>query len=186
MSSEVPERFKPKPRAQRQEWKPFFLAMLILEGTIASAAREAGVSYRTVMAQRQKDKDFAAAMLDAVELHTQRLEKEAIRRAVDGVEKAVYFRGVVVGKERQYSDGLLQFLLRARRPDVYRENNTNVSVSATAAAAGQINNETLYVIPDSDRRQEVAAILQEALGTAQRNDVTHLPQQPELPPPPAE
>ena len=49
------------------------------------------------------------------------LEPEAIRRAVDGVEKAVYYRGAQVGVEREYSDTLLIFLLKGWKADRYTE-----------------------------------------------------------------
>ena len=50
------------------------------------------------------------------------LEAEALRRALKGTEKPVYQNGKQVGAIREYSDLLLIFLLKARRPTVYREN----------------------------------------------------------------
>jgi hypothetical protein len=41
------------------------------------------------------------------------LEEEAHRRAVEGIDEDVYFKGEVVGQKRVYSDGLLQTLLKA-------------------------------------------------------------------------
>lgn len=50
-----------------------------------------------------------------------RLEQEAIRRAVDGTNKPVFFQGEIVGFEKEYSDTLLVLLLKAHKPDKYRE-----------------------------------------------------------------
>ena len=50
------------------------------------------------------------------------LEPEAIRRAVEGVEKPVYQGGELVGYVREYSDTLLIFLLKGGKPHKYREN----------------------------------------------------------------
>jgi hypothetical protein len=50
------------------------------------------------------------------------LEDEALRRAVEGVEEPVYQGGKQVGVIRKYSDALLMFLLKAARPEKYREN----------------------------------------------------------------
>ena len=47
------------------------------------------------------------------------MEQEAFRRALDGVEEPIFHRGVQVGSVTKYSDNLLQFLLRGRRPNVY-------------------------------------------------------------------
>jgi hypothetical protein len=41
---------------------------------------------------------------------------EAFRRAVKGVGEDRFFQGSVVGEVTRYSDSLLMFLLRARRP----------------------------------------------------------------------
>lgn len=57
----------------------------------------------------------------AFEQSIQRMEVEAQRRAVDGTRKPVYYKGVKVGAVQEYSDNLMMFLLKARRPEVYRE-----------------------------------------------------------------
>lgn len=49
------------------------------------------------------------------------LEQEARRRAVDGVEDFRLDRDGGEHTFRRYSDTLLIFLLKAKRPDVYRE-----------------------------------------------------------------
>ena len=161
-------------------WEALFLASLLTEGTIAAAAREAGIAYRTVMRKRQKDPAFAEQMRVAQEMHTQALEREMYRRAVEGIEEPIMFRGEVVEKVRRYSDQLLMFALRARRPDVYRESANNVNV----AVDGRVQfSQPITVVPDADRRAEVAKILQDALGEERKNDVTLLPAPAELPAP---
>lgn len=58
---------------------------------------------------------------------TDRLEQEAWRRAVEGVEEPVFGSGgreigtVQVGNIKKYSDSLLMFLLKGSRPDKFRE-----------------------------------------------------------------
>ena len=56
------------------------------------------------------------------------IEAEAHRRAVDGVDKDVYFQGTVVGKEKVYSDTLLSKLLEA-----------NIQKFRKASAGGSTN-----------------------------------------------
>lgn len=80
---------------------------------------------------KKTDPQFASAYDDAIEDGHDVLEDEALRRAVDGVARDVYYQGEVVGQEQQYSDGLLQFMLAGRRPERYRPNhqiNTQVNV----------------------------------------------------------
>lgn len=46
---------------------------------------------------------------------------ELYRRGVDGVKKGVYHKGERVAEETEYSDGLLQMLLKAEQPDKYSD-----------------------------------------------------------------
>lgn len=87
-----------------QQKRDAFLKAYERLGTITHAAKEAGVSRRTVYNWQQADEDFALAMHDCREQVTEDLEREAVRRAKDG------------------SDTLLIFLLKANRPEKYREN----------------------------------------------------------------
>src|SRR3546814_693854 len=64
---------------------------------------------------------FAAEWADALEAAIDALDAEARRRALDGVEVPHFHQGRVAGTVRKYSDSLLMFLLRAHRPDRYRE-----------------------------------------------------------------
>jgi len=47
------------------------------------------------------------------------LEQEVRRRAVEGIEEAVYSGGEQVGTVRRFSDRLLALLMRARKPDEF-------------------------------------------------------------------
>ena len=90
-------------------------------GVITYAARKAGVARQTVYDWCAADPDFKAAFEHALAESTELLEAEAYRRAHDGVLKPVFQGGARVGSVREYSDTLLIFLLKARKPDVYRE-----------------------------------------------------------------
>jgi hypothetical protein len=58
----------------------------------------------------------------AKEMAADRLEEEAWRRAVDGVDEPVgFYRGKPSAWVKRYSDTLLIFLLKALRPEKYRE-----------------------------------------------------------------
>lgn len=103
----------PKPR---RDWRPAFIADLQSNGIVSHAAIAAGIDRQTAYNEYHRNKGFAAEWEDAIEAATDSLEKEAIRRARDGVEEPVFYQGEQVGKVKRYSDGLLMFLLRANRP----------------------------------------------------------------------
>jgi hypothetical protein len=63
---------------------------------------------------------FAERWSEALDEAVERMEREAMRRGVEGYEQPVYYRGRRVGKIKRYSDTLLMFLLRANRPEKYR------------------------------------------------------------------
>lgn len=95
-------------------------------GIVSHSCKLAGVGRKTFYEWVEKDPDFAEQAKDAEKAATELLEKEALRRAVEGVEhkKGVYHAGKKIGTEkvREYSDTLLIFLLKARDPKRYREN----------------------------------------------------------------
>jgi hypothetical protein len=117
------ERTPKKARARKDDWRPRFLAAFGEHVTVSEACRVAGVSRRNVYDERARSEAFAADWAEIEEGSTERLEAEALRRAVEGwVERPVFDKeGVQVGEVRKFSDTLLIFMLKARRPDTYRE-----------------------------------------------------------------
>lgn len=63
--------------------------------------------------------DFYPRWLRADQDGVDRLEDEATRRSVEGVEKPVYQTGVMVGTVTEYSDTLLMLKMRGKRPETY-------------------------------------------------------------------
>lgn len=101
-----------------------FLAAFVLNGTITHAAEAVGVDRRNHYHWLEQE-EYAAAWAEAQEAAADRLEKEAIRRAVDGLKRFKFTsKGDPIldpdtGKpyyELEYSDRLLECLLRANRP----------------------------------------------------------------------
>jgi hypothetical protein len=111
-----------------------FLAAFAKTGNITRAAALAKVA-RSRHYEWMDDPDYAAAFAAAGEEACDLLESEARRRAVDGIEEPVVYQGELsvkldsLGRRtarpltiRRYSDVLLIFLLKAQRPDKYRDN----------------------------------------------------------------
>jgi hypothetical protein len=93
-------------------------------GTVVHAAQHVGLPRRTHYKWLKKDPTYARQIAEAEEEAIQHLEREARRRAMVGVEEPVYYRGQVCGAVRKYSDTLLIFLLKAKRPDIYRDHQS--------------------------------------------------------------
>ena len=102
-------------------WVAPFIAELRQHGLLNTAARVAGVTPRRVAKLREESAEFDYLVTDALEEAADVLEAEARRRAVEGVEKGVYYQGEEVGTETVYSDSLLTTLLKAKRADEFAE-----------------------------------------------------------------
>ena len=146
-------------RAHGEALKVAFLESYANLGIIRSACEEAGIVRSTVDNWRKVDPDFAARMLQARQEATDRLEREALRRGVEGVEKPVYQGGVEVGAIREYSDPLLMLMLKANDPKRYRE---NIRAEVSGPDGGAIVHEVLPSMQDHER-QLLRKVLEEAV-----------------------
>lgn len=101
--------------------KRAFLQAFRIMGTIYHAAQQAQVHRRTVLRWKKEDPVFRAAFNEAAEDATDIVEGQARVRANAGVKKTVYYKGKAVGHQLEYSDTLSIVLLKAYRPDKFRE-----------------------------------------------------------------
>jgi hypothetical protein len=146
-----------------------FLSAYARVGTVAVAARTARVG-RASHYVWLKDATYQVAFTETEEVAVQYLEDEARRRAMEGIQEPVIYQGALcfeplrdlktgeIKRDRKgqpllsttpltiprKSDNLLMFLLKALRPEVYRE---HVKVAAAASAPPRIK----VVFPDRDK-----------------------------------
>src|SRR5262244_1308208 len=101
-----------------------FLESYRLWANISYACLAANIGRTTVYEWQEKDPVFALAMRQAGDAATERLEREAWRRATEGTpyKRTSYWHGEPVGTDEkiEYSDQLMMLLLRDRKPDIYR------------------------------------------------------------------
>jgi hypothetical protein len=99
-----------------------FLAALEKGFSVTAAAAAAGVNRTLLYKWRTRSPAFTAAWNDAVMTAIDLLEDEALRRAVYGVERPVFYRGKQVGAVTTYSDRLLMLLLQRHDARLQRIN----------------------------------------------------------------
>ena len=80
-----------------------------------------GVGRLALYNWKADDPEFSAEWEAALELGTDALEDEAVRRGRDGCIEPVFYKGRECGGVKKYSDTLLIFMLKARRPERFRE-----------------------------------------------------------------
>jgi hypothetical protein len=112
----MPNRIKFTSRAREA-----FLTHLAQTSNVTESAELVGMSRRGIYDVRERDEAFRQSWDEAVEIATDLLEKEARRRALDGWEEPVFYRGEEIGKTRLYSDRMLELLLKAHRPDRFKD-----------------------------------------------------------------
>ena len=88
---------------QSNDLKRAAIASYVEYGTVTAACRAAGIGRTTWYDWKKADSDFAQAVADAEESVADKLEQEAIRRAMDS------------------SDTMLIFLLKGLRPGRYAD-----------------------------------------------------------------
>lgn len=174
-------------------WVHPFLDHLKTSGNMAESCRAVGVKYGAMMAMKQRDADFAAAVDEALEESYDALEAEARRRAFEGVHEPIVHQGRLSfvterylddeGNEqyrmvldangqpipltvRKYSDSLMQFLLKG-----YRRRKFGDKQEITGADGGP-----LQVADESKRAARVAQLmaLAQRRKDAQGEDISDL------------
>jgi hypothetical protein len=101
--------------------KRIFLEAYQKNGVLKYACAAANVHRQTYYDWLRDDPTFATAAREAREVAIEALEEEAHRRAIEGVEDPIYYKGEFVATVRKPSDTLMIFLLKANRPEKYRE-----------------------------------------------------------------
>jgi hypothetical protein len=124
-------------------------------GDLFDACRQCAVSPIFVRTWMKDDKEVAAALTEAERVGALALQSEAIRRATQGVEKGVYFKGVMVDTETVYSDGLLQTLLKGRLPEVFGKDAEGIAITG--------NNVQVNIMPRANSYDEWLAMKDKTL-----------------------
>lgn len=97
-----------------------FLDVLRSTCNVSEAARAVGIS-RTTAYQHRADASFAIAWDEAEQEAADRLEREAWRRAAEGTKKPIVYKGKITGHYLEYSDRMLELLLKAHRPEKFKD-----------------------------------------------------------------
>ena len=103
-----------------------FLQKLKETANVSLSADLVGISRVRAYQVRKKDKAFAEAWDEAIEIGIDNLEHEARRRAMHGTRKPVFYKGEICGYMREYSDKLMEILLRGHRGQRYDRNLTDL------------------------------------------------------------
>jgi hypothetical protein len=156
---------RPSTELNRSRRQAAFLKAFSAGGIVLRAAQETGVSRRTIYWWLADDPVFKAKFDLAIEDAADLLEAEARRRAEFGWEEPVYQGGQQVGVVRKYSDALMITLLKAMKPDVYKD---RVEADVISKATATIDPRSSSDAELAERLERAAAILRAGGATSPR------------------
>lgn len=130
-------------RTAKKDWRPAFLLALAKTGSVVRACQKSKVVRSVAYKRRSDEPAFAEAWKEAEEIGVELMEAEARRRAVEGCKRPVFHAGKKCGEILEYSDTLLIFLLKAHRPEKYRERSE-------VKHSGNIVQTVLFLPPKND------------------------------------
>lgn len=106
-----------------------FLECLAESPDVSRACSIVKVSRPAAYDKQRTDPEFAEKWAIAWKRGWDAVEEEALRRAKEGVDRPVFQGGRKVGVVREYSDGLLQFLLKGNKKSIYAERTENLNAN---------------------------------------------------------
>ncbi|MEX6723382.1 hypothetical protein [Parapedomonas caeni] len=121
-----------KPARWTMARRETFIARLAESGNVTAAAKAARMPRSAAYRLRRTSAPFAAAWDEAIQVALDALEAAMLERAINGVEKTVYYGGQQCGTVRHYSDAAAMFILRSRRPEIYARPQTERDSPETA------------------------------------------------------
>ncbi len=128
-------------------------------GTMHSAAMAAGLTVWAVDRWVTTDLySFKKRREMALQVYDDMLDAEIDRRAVEGVDKPVIYKGEITGTYKEYSDNLLMFRRKQRDPS-YRDNfTTEIHSTRTDVRITKITVRSVHDLPTVDEGQTVPEV----------------------------
>lgn len=131
-----------------------FLEAFTASGSIQTAARWSQCHRRAHYEWLKNDPSYAPRFEEALKAAARKFEDEAVRRAVHGTTKGVYYKGKKVAVEREYSDQLLALLLKANNPEKFGDKSKLDVNVARVTSIEQVPTEVLLqLLPEAERAE---------------------------------
>ena len=139
---------------------------------MAWAAKAAGVGRRTVYDHLQADPEFGERWQDALDTAADSLEGELIRRAVEGEQVPVYYKGKVVGHKTRKSDALLVCAIKNLQRRREREVRKNSPLRRMFGGGGSTSGRRIFE-PNAEDAGAAEATVMEGLSDQDETAPVH-------------
>ena len=150
-----------------------FFAAYSKTGVVTLAAEMAEIDRRSHSFWLHNDKDYPALFQEAHAAACDTIEAEMRRRAIDGVDKPVFYKGQPCGTVKEYSDTLLAMLANGAMPEKYKQ-KTKIEAEVTSRSREAVR-EGLRKLTEGELA-EYERLLIKAMGLSQEDlDLATLP-----------
>lgn len=145
-------------RAKGLSWHKRFIQLLRSTLNVRASCDGVAIPRQTVYDHRNRYPDFRSAWDTAVEDAIDLLEEAAFKRATKGVTETVWMRDTngkpkKVGEIKRYSDRMTEVLLKAHRPEKYRD-RVSQEISGPGGAPIPVHTTTeTFQIPEDEADQ---------------------------------
>lgn len=106
-----------------------FLKQLELTGNLEASARAVDITPQAVYGHMKRYPAFKDAVEKARQAVVHDAEVEMRRRAIEGVDTGIYYKGELIATEKRYSDPLLVEILKANAPEKYGRKDATINVN---------------------------------------------------------
>jgi hypothetical protein len=151
-----------------------FLERLAETGSVRAACEGAGLTNTSAYRAYRRMPEFARAWDEALAARRPMLEEAAFERALHGVTVPITRQGEVVGERRQFSDGLLRYMIErgdkvaAQEAEAAREERVLAMRAAPACTQEELDEALM------ERLDELAWVRRDAKAREWRTAVAHV------------
>ena len=140
---------KPKGSKAPRAKQAAFLAAYSKTGVVTVAAEMAGFHRRNHPFWPHNDKVYPALFNEAHAMACDAIEAEMRRRAIEGVDRPVFYKGQECGTVREYSDMLLAMLANGAMPEKYKQ-KTKIEAEVTSRKSREVVREGLRKLTEEE------------------------------------
>jgi len=142
-----------------------FLSAYAQLGIVTKAAQIAGIHRNNHGLWLKEDAEYAEAFKESHQEACDNIEAEMRRRAIEGVQKPVFYKGEVCGYITEYSDTMLAMLANGFMPEKYKQ---KAKIEAEVTTSREVVREGLRKLTDEELA-EYERLLTKAMGQPQEN-----------------
>ena len=145
------------PRKFDEELQAIYLEHYAMTGLHLKSAQAAGVSMQCVYDECDRNPEFKDKRQEAKQQYRESLAAEVHRRAVEGCNRPVFYKGRCVGEVNEKSDRLLELIVKKEIPE-FRD-HTKVDQTVTGEMTNNVKVKQVDLTKLNKEQREALRVL---------------------------